>query len=96
MCPDRLILVSKEGVGVELVRVHRSSVIIFHSLSRHRVVAADGDLRENVVLLYGDEDVVGWYVGISARSVRVAEGGEDVLFAMIQPCFQAVRFWPVR
>lgn len=86
MRPDRLVLLPKKRIGIELVRVHRPSVVIFDALPRYGVMTADGDLRKDVIRLDGDKDVVGRYLVIRIGGRRVAEGVADVLFAIVKPC----------
>jgi hypothetical protein len=68
MRPYGLILLSKERIGIELVRVHRSILVVFHPLPRHWVMATNRYLREDVVGLNWDEDVVGWNLGYTTWS----------------------------
>lgn len=58
MRPNRLILLAEESVGVEFVGLKRPVLVVFNSCPLHRMMIANRYLREDVVLLNRNKNIV--------------------------------------
>lgn len=86
MGPYRLVLPSKKRISVEAVRMQRSQVVVFDAGPRDRMVIANRYLRQDIIGLYGNEDIVRWHlVAQRPYGCSVAEGAKDVA-SMFAPC----------